>query len=130
MDLCVIPLTPTLNLFQFSSFSYCFSSHFSLINPSEDTQGSQLPQPHSQWMHMAPIKVMFHQRSLFHLYSPLRPRDCRFSIGGVWTEDLIEAALTTIHEEVKLPPFLGSENSPYVTITNTLVWNQVGSGNW
>lgn len=65
-------------------------------------QGSQLPHPHSHWMHMAPIKVMFHQRSLFHLYSLLRLRNCSFSIGRVWIQDFIEALVTAIHEEVCL----------------------------
>lgn len=86
-------------------------------------QGSQLPQPHSHWVHMAPIKAMFHQRSLFHSYSLLRLRNCSFSFGRVWI--LTEAPVTTIHEELTLEG--GKKKSPYVTITITLSWNQVGS---
>lgn len=63
-------------------------------------QGSQLPHPHSHWMHMAPIKVMFNQRFLFHLYSLLRFRNQSFRIDRVWIRDLLEALVTAIHEEV------------------------------
>lgn len=84
--------------------------------------------PYSHWMHMAPIKAMFHQRSLFHLYSLLRQGS--FSFGRVCIQDLIEVLVTAIHEELSLnfPP-VGSKKSPYVTITITLGWNQVESGN-
>lgn len=51
-------------------------------------------------MHMAPIKVMFHQRSLFYLDSLLRLRNCSFSFGRVWIQFLIEALVTAIHEEI------------------------------
>lgn len=54
-----------------------------------------MPQPQSHWIHMAPIKAMFHQRSLFHSYSLLRLRNCSFSIGRVWIQDLVEALITT-----------------------------------
>lgn len=84
-------------------FLLVFSLHFSLIKP-QDTQGSQLPQPHSHWMHMAHIKVMFHQRSLFYLYSLLRLRNCSFSFGRVWIQFLIEALVTAIHEELLNSP--------------------------
>lgn len=74
-------------------------------------QGSQLPQPHSHWMHMAPIKTMFHQRSLFHSYSLLRLRNCSLSFGRVWIQD------PNREELVLNSPLEGSKKSPYVTIT-------------
>lgn len=68
-------------------------------------QGLQFPQSQSHWMHMAPIKAMFHQRSLFHSYSLLRLSNCSFSVGRVWIQDLIEALVTTgsrVQEEFSL----------------------------
>lgn len=109
------------------SFYTVFPCTFLSLSHQEDTQGSQQPHPRSHWMHMAPIKVMFHQRSLFHLYSTLRLKKCSLSFGRVWIQDLIEALVTAIHEVSLCLPLLGSKKSPYVTITIILGWNQVES---
>lgn len=93
------PTQPIYTKFMSVFFLVVFFLHFSLIKP-EDTRGSQPCQPHSHWMHMAPIKVMFHQRSLFYLDSLLRLGNCSFSFGRVWIQFLIEALVTAIHEEI------------------------------
>lgn len=54
--------------------------HFLLIKPSVGTEG---PETASAWVwvHMAPIKIMFQQKTLFCFYSLLRLGHCSWSSG-------------------------------------------------
>lgn len=62
------------------------------------------------------LKLCFSPSSPFHSYSLLGFRNCSFSIGRVWIQDLTEAPVTTNHEELSFKlPFLGSKKNLHMS---------------